>query len=111
MGKSRYTPHVSPELAKNITQLQFTHYDIDDLATCIQPFRTACRTNQQMAEVHQFINIYDDMVQGAGAQLTDIVALKQVDKVNLPRTMLKAVWCLISFCILLHAILAAHTHW
>jgi hypothetical protein len=84
LGKTRYTPHVTPELAKNLTQLQLAHHDIVDLLPGIQPFCTTCRTNREMAEIQKIINIYDDMPQGTGEKLTETIALKQVDNVETP---------------------------
>jgi hypothetical protein len=109
LGLSACTPILTPGLAKKITQANFTHEDMDNLGEGIQPFVTCYRTLNDKSTVESRIQAYDTLVQGAGAQLTDIYSLKDADKVFLPLTILQVTYTLKSFRVLLHALLG-HEH-
>jgi hypothetical protein len=76
LGLLDYTPVATPSLAKKLTTCNFVHHDINDLDTGIHPFLTTYHDPVARTKLDTSIQAYDDVVQGAGAALSDLAALR-----------------------------------
>jgi hypothetical protein len=110
MGQDQYTPFILPDLATKLADGRFRHFNPDDLAEGIQPFITPAWTPQECADLVQNVGAYDALMDGAAAQLPDIMAMRSMDRIRLPRSVMQAGFHLRSFRILLHSLLGGPSH-
>jgi hypothetical protein len=71
----------------------------------VHPFITGFCTTGQRTILNTHIGAYDTLVSGTGASLTDILKIKDSEKILLPLSILQTTYALCSFKILLHTLL------
>ena len=111
LGWSAHTPIATPELCRRINQANYAHYDLDELTEGIQPFICGFRTVQNQSYLSSKLAAYDTLMNGeSAARLTDIYNLQEIEKINLPTTMLQTLVNSMSFQIMLVALLGQDHH-
>ena len=85
--------------------LSLGHTNPDDLTGGIHPFITSYRDQHTKATLEQAVANYEQVTQGAGAHLTDLEHLRKAEKVGLPLSMVETTYALLSFRVLLQALL------
>lgn len=111
LGLPGLHPVVTTSLTKKITTLNFAHHNLDDLDSGIHPFLTVPLAPRDLTLLEQTLKDYDNLVQGSGAQLQDLAALRAAEKAGAPSNLTEATMALKSCRILLHCILGDHhTH-
>jgi hypothetical protein len=98
-----FVPHVSPAFAKKLVTLAFSHYDVDDLEEGIHPFLATFKDQRARAEARHITNLYDDVMMGAGAQLSDLAALRAAEKVGVPLDLISVGYTYQGFRVVLHS--------
>lgn len=110
IGLPGHAPLVTPSLAKKITTANFGHHNLDDLEAGIHPFLTTYKDPMTKTQLEAIVNTYDNLLQGAGAQLEDLAALKKGEVTSIPSSLAEITYTFKSFRILLYAILGdTHT--
>jgi hypothetical protein len=90
-----YRTHiVTPSLAKKITNLDFRMSNPDDLSTGIQPFILVQTTAAERQQAQTLVNIFDTVMHGASASVTDAQLLVANDQALIPVTTPQARTCL-----------------
>jgi hypothetical protein len=110
MGQDQYTPFILSDIATKLADGRFRHFNPDDLAEGIHPFITPAWTPQERANLIQNVGAYNALMDGPAVQLPDIMAMRSMDRIRLPRSVMQAGFHLRSFRVLLHALLGGPSH-
>lgn len=81
---------VSSSLCRKLSNLQFSHDNLDDLDEGIHPFIISVKSPQDQAALNKHLYYYDSLNDGGMAvNLKDLQTLSEKDKAALPKTLLQ----------------------
>jgi hypothetical protein len=108
LGLQGFVPLVTPSLATKLGQLYFAHHNVDDLQAGIHPFITAFRSPSDRTQLQEAIDSYDQLNNGAGAQLADLATIRRAEQAGVPLEMTEVTYAFKSFKVLLLAVLGSN---
>ena len=102
---------ITPSLAEKVVGLQFRMSNPDNLSTGIQPFILVQTSASDRQAAETLVHMYDTVMGGTSATVTDAQALVSNDMAILPRTFLHARAALQVFQAVLHMTLGEDHAW
>jgi hypothetical protein len=102
---------VSPSLAEKVVGLQYRMSNPDNLSTGIQPFILVQTSASERQAAETLVHVYDTVMGGASATVTDAQALVSNDTAIIPKTLMQARSALQVFQALLFMTLGEEHTW